>query len=314
MKRIVLVSGSSNPKLASRISQFLDVSLVDPQLVRFANGEIYCEIEKNVRGADVFVIQSTSTPVNDHVMELLIMIDALKRASAASITAVIPHYGYSRQDRKASPRTPISAKLIADILTAAGATRVITMDLHASQIQGFFNIPFDNIYASPVLLEYIRAEIFNSNSIFISPDAGGVERVRHYAKKLKADIAMIDKRRTGKNVAKAMNIVGNIEGKECIIIDDMVDTAGTLIEACRALKDNGATKVYACATHPIFSGPALDRIAGADELDKIIVTDTIPLSPEAESIDKIHVLDTAEILAKAIHRTFNNDSVSSLFI
>ncbi|PIK14280.1 ribose-phosphate pyrophosphokinase [Halobacteriovorax sp. JY17] len=314
MKRIVLVSGSSNPKLASRISQFLDVSLVDPQLVRFANGEIYCEIEKNVRGADVFVIQSTSTPVNDHVMELLIMIDALKRASAASITAVIPHYGYSRQDRKASPRTPISAKLIADILTAAGATRVITMDLHASQIQGFFNIPFDNIYASPVLLEYIRAEIFNSNSIFVSPDAGGVERVRHYAKKLKADIAMIDKRRTGKNVAKAMNIVGNIEGKECIIIDDMVDTAGTLIEACRALKDNGATKVYACATHPVFSGPALDRIAGADELDKIIVTDTIPLSPEAESIDKIHVLDTAEILAKAIHRTFNNDSVSSLFI
>lgn len=314
MKRIVLVSGSSNPKLASRISQFLDVSLVDPQLVRFANGEIYCEIEQNVRGADVFVIQSTSTPVNDHVMELLIMIDALKRASAASITAVIPHYGYSRQDRKASPRTPISAKLIADILTAAGATRVITMDLHASQIQGFFNIPFDNIYASPVLLEYIRAEIFNDNTIFISPDAGGVERVRHYAKKLKADIAMIDKRRTGKNVAKAMNIVGKVEGKECIIIDDMVDTAGTLIEACRALKDNGALKVYACATHPVFSGPALDRISSADELDRIIVTDTIPLSPEAESIDKIHVLDTAEILAKAIHRTFNNDSVSSLFI
>ncbi|ATH09410.1 phosphoribosylpyrophosphate synthetase [Halobacteriovorax marinus] len=314
MKRIVLVSGSSNPKLASRISQFLDVSLVDPQLVRFANGEIYCEIEKNVRGADVFVIQSTSSPVNDHVMELLIMIDALKRASAASITAVIPHYGYSRQDRKASPRTPISAKLIADILTAAGATRVITMDLHASQIQGFFNIPFDNIYASPVLLEYIRAEIFNDNSIFVSPDAGGVERVRHYAKKLKADIAMIDKRRTGKNVAKAMNIVGNVEGKECIIIDDMVDTAGTLIEACRALKDNGATKVYACATHPVFSNPALERIAGAEELDRIIVTDTIPLSPEGELIDKIHVLDTAEILAKAIHRTFNNDSVSSLFL
>jgi ribose-phosphate pyrophosphokinase len=314
MKRIVLVSGSSNPKLASRISQFLDVSLVDPQLVRFANGEIYCEIEKNVRGADVFVIQSTSAPVNDHVMELLIMIDALKRASAASITAVIPHYGYSRQDRKASPRTPISAKLMADILTAAGATRVITMDLHASQIQGFFNIPFDNIYASPVLLEYIKKEIFNENSIFVSPDAGGVERVRHYAKKLKADIAMIDKRRTGKNVAKAMNIVGSVEGKECIIIDDMVDTAGTLIEACRALKDNGATKVYACATHPVFSSPALERIANAQELDKIIVTDTIPLVPEGESIEKIHVLDTAEILAKAIHRTFNNDSVSSLFI
>jgi ribose-phosphate pyrophosphokinase len=311
---MVLVSGSSNPKLASQISQILDVSLVDPQLVRFANGEIYCEIEKNVRGADVFVIQSTSTPVNDHVMELLIMIDALKRASASSITAVIPHYGYSRQDRKASPRTPISAKLMADLLTAAGATRVITMDLHASQIQGFFNIPFDNIYASPVLLEYIKKEIFNENTIFVSPDAGGVERVRHYAKKLKADIAMIDKRRTGKNIAKAMNIVGSVEGKECIIIDDMVDTAGTLIEACRALKDNGATKVYACATHPVFSKPALERIAASNDLDRIIVTDTIPLVKEGQLIEKIQVLDTAEILAKAIHRTFNNDSVSSLFV
>ena len=314
MKRMVLVSGSSNPKLASQISQILDVSLVDPQLVRFANGEIYCEIEQNVRGADVFVIQSTSTPVNDHVMELLIMIDALKRASASSITAVMPHYGYSRQDRKASPRTPISAKLMADILTAAGATRVITMDLHASQIQGFFNIPFDNIYASPVLLEYIKREIFNEDSVFISPDAGGVERVRHYAKKLKADIAMIDKRRIGKNIAKAMNVVGSVEGKECIIIDDMVDTAGTLIEACKALKDNGATKVYACATHPVFSAPALERIASSKDLDRIIVTDTIPLVKEGQLIEKIHVLDTAEILAKAIHRTFNNDSVSSLFV
>ncbi|OUR92905.1 phosphoribosylpyrophosphate synthetase [Halobacteriovorax marinus] len=314
MKRIVLVSGSSNPKLASSISQFLDVPLVDPQIVSFANGEIYCEIEKNVRGADVFIIQSTSAPVNDHVMELLIMIDALKRASAASITAVMPHYGYSRQDRKACPRTPISAKLMADILTAAGATRVITMDLHANQIQGFFNIPFDNIFASPVFLEYMKNELFNENTIFVSPDAGGVERVRHYAKKLKTDIAMIDKRRTGKNVAKAMNIVGNVEGKECIIIDDMVDTAGTLVEACRALKENGATKVYAFATHPIFSNPALERLAGCEALDRIIVTDTIPLAPEAEGIEKIKVLETADILAKAIHRTFNNDSVSSLFI
>lgn len=314
MKRIVLVSGSSNPVLAKNISSFLDVALVDPQLVSFANGEIFCEIEKNVRGADVFVIQSTCTPSNDNMMELLITIDALKRASASSITAVVPHYGYARQDRKVSPRTPITAKLVADLITVAGATRVITMDLHAGQIQGFFNIPFDNIYASPVILKYINEEIFRENSIFVSPDAGGVERVRYYAKKLKTDIAMIDKRRTGKNVAKAMNIVGNVEGKECIIIDDMIDTAGTLIEACKALRENGASKVYACATHPIFSDPAIERIATADELDQVIVTDTIPLSEEAQKLDKIKVLSTAEILAKAIHRTFNNDSVSSLFV
>ena len=314
MKRIVLVSGSSNPSLSQNISSFLDVALVDPQLVKFANGEIFCEIEKNVRGADVFVIQSTCTPSNDNMMELLITIDALKRASATSITAVIPHYGYARQDRKVSPRTPITAKLVADLITVAGATRVITMDLHAGKIQGFFNIPFDNIYASPVILKYIKEEIFRENSIFVSPDAGGVERVRYYAKKLKTDIAMIDKRRTGKNVAKAMNIVGNVEGKECIIIDDMIDTAGTLIEACKALRDNGASKVYACATHPIFSNPAIERIAGAEELDQVIVTDTIPLSDAAQNLDKIKVLSTAEILAKAIHRTFNNDSVSSLFV
>jgi len=314
MKRIVLVSGNSNKNLANKISDFLDVSLVDPQLVRFANGEIFCEMEKNVRGADVFVIQSTCTPVNDNLMELLIMVDALKRASANSITAVIPHYGYSRQDRKVSPRTPISAKLVADLLTVAGCTRVITMDLHAGQIQGFFNIPFDNIYASPVLTEYIKDELFSENSIFVSPDAGGVERVRHYAKKLGGDIAMIDKRRTGKNVAKAMNIIGDVKGKECIIIDDMIDTAGTLIEACKALKEHGATKVYACSTHPVFSDPALERIKNAEVLDRVIVTDTIPLSPEGEKISKIKVLSTAELLSKAIHRTFNNDSVSSLFI
>jgi ribose-phosphate pyrophosphokinase len=314
MKRIVLVSGSSTRNLAMRISDFLDVALVDPQVVRFANGEVYCEIEKNVRGADVFVLQSTCTPVNDNLMELLIIMDALKRASASSITAVIPHYGYSRQDRKASPRTPISAKLVADLLTTAGASRVVTLDLHAGQIQGFFNIPFDNIFASPVLLDYIKSEILTENTCFVSPDAGGVERVRHYAKKVKADIAMIDKRRTGKNVAKAMNIVGDVDGKECIIVDDMVDTAGTLVEACKALKDHGATKVVACTTHPVFSHPALERIAAADELDQIIVTDTIPLSPEARNIEKIKVLSIAELLAKAIHRTFNNDSVSSLFI
>ncbi|NOT79223.1 MAG: ribose-phosphate pyrophosphokinase [Bacteriovoracaceae bacterium] len=314
MKRIVLVSGSSNPTLASQISDFLDVPLVNPQLVRFANGEIFCEIEKHVRGADVFVVQSTSAPVNDNLMELLIMIDALKRASASSITAVIPFYGYARQDRKASPRTPISAKLVADIITVAGATRVVTMDLHAGQIQGFFNIPFDNIYASPVILNYIKKEIFTENSVFVSPDAGGVERVRFYAKKLNADIAMIDKRRTGKNIAEAMNVIGNVSGKECIIIDDMIDTAGTLVEACRALKRNGAIKVYACATHPVFSDPAIARINECEELDRVIVTDTILISDSAKKCGKIKVLSTAELLAKAIHRTFNNDSVSSLFI
>jgi ribose-phosphate pyrophosphokinase len=247
-------------------------------------------------------------------MELLIMIDALKRASATSITAVIPFYGYARQDRKVSPRTPISAKLVADLLTVAGASRVVTMDLHAGQIQGFFNIPFDNIYASPVILNYIKKEIFTENTIFVSPDAGGVERVRFYAKKLNADIAMIDKRRTGKNIAEAMNVIGNVSGKECIIIDDMIDTAGTLVEACKALRKHGATKIYACATHPVFSDPAIKRIGECAELDRVIVTDTIPLSETAKKCDKIKLLSTAELLAKAIHRTFNNDSVSSLFI
>ena len=315
MQRLVLVSGSSNPPLAAHISKVLNTKLVDPQLVTFANGEIFCEIEEHVRGADVFVLQSTSAPVNDHLMELLIMIDALKRSSANSITAVLPFYGYSRQDRKSSPRTPISAKLVADLVTVAGATRVITMDLHAGQIQGFFNIPFDNIYAAPVLVEYIRKELYTENTIFVSPDAGGVERVRAFAKKCNnSDMAMIDKRRTGKNQAKAMNVIGSVAGKECIIIDDMIDTAGTLVEACKALKRNGATKVYACATHAVFSTPALSRIQECVELDRVIVTDTIQLSEEARRIEKIKVLSVGDLLAEAIRRTFNNDSVSSLFI
>ena len=314
MRRIVLVSGTSNPTLADKISKFLDVSLVDPQLRRFANGEIFCEIEKNVRGADVFVIQTLSAPVNDHLMELLIMMDALKRASAESITAVIPHYGYSRQDRKASPRTPISAKLVADLLTVAGASRVITMDLHAGQIQGFFNIPFDNIYASPVILDYIKENIDQTNLTLVSPDAGGVERCRWYAKRLSTDIAMIDKRRTGPNVAKAMNIVGDVRGKDVIVVDDMIDTAGTLVEAARTLRAHGAKKIYAFATHGVFSDPAAQRIEQSEELEGVIVTDTVPLSESAKKVKKIHVLSTADILSKAIHRTFNHDSVSSLFI
>ncbi len=314
MRRMVLVSGTSNPTLSKKISEFLDVPLVNPQIRRFANGEIYSEIEKNVRGADVFIIQSTSAPVNEHLMELLISVDALKRASANSITAVVPHYGYSRQDRKSAPRTPITAKLVADMMTIAGCSRVVTMDLHAGQIQGFFNIPFDNIFASPVLLEYIRKNLDLTNLITVSPDAGGVERVRHYAKKLEADLALIDKRRTGPNVAEAMNVIGDVSGKDCIIIDDMIDTAGTLVQAAKALRKNGAKKIYAAATHPVFSDPAIQRISECDELEAVIVTDTIPLSVQARKVDKIKVVTTADILAKAIHRTFNHDSVSSLFI
>lgn len=314
MRGIYLVSGTSNLNLSKKISDLLDVPLADPQLVRFANGEICCELDRNIRGGDVFVIQSTCTPANDNLMELLIMIDALKRASADSITAVLPHYGYSRQDRKDRPRKPITAKLVADLLTTAGATRVITMDLHAGQIQGFFNIPFDNIYASPVFMKDIPHMLSMENLICVSPDAGGVERVRHYAKKFHTDLALIDKRRTGNNIAKVMNIVGDIKGKECLIIDDMIDTAGTLIEGVKALKKHGALKVYACATHAILSDPAIERIKACDELDKIFVTDTIPLQPKAKKCVKIHVLSTAEIFAKAIQRTYNNDSVSSLFV
>ncbi len=314
MRRMVLVSGTSNPTLSKKISEFLDVPLVNPQIRRFANGEVYCEIEKNVRGADVFVIQSTCAPVNEHLMELLITVDALKRASANSITAVVPHYGYSRQDRKSAPRTPITAKLVSDMMTIAGCSRVVTMDLHAGQIQGFFNIPFDNIFASPVLLDYIQKNLDRSNLITVSPDAGGVERVRHYAKKLEADLALIDKRRTGPNVAEAMNVIGEVNGKDCIIIDDMIDTAGTLVQAARALRKNGAKRIFAAATHPVFSDPAIQRMNECSELEAVIVTDTIPLSQEARKLEKIKVVTTADILAKAIHRTFNHDSVSSLFI
>lgn len=314
MRRIVLVSGSANPLLSKKISEFLDVPLVNPQIRKFANGEIYCEVEKNVRGADVFVIQSTCAPVNDNLMELLIMIDALKRASANSITAVMPFYGYARQDRKSAPRTPITAKLIADMLTSAGASRVVTMDLHAGQIQGFFNIPFDNIFASPVILDYVKKNISPENLLCVSPDAGGVERVRHYAKKLTTELAMIDKRRTAPNVAEAMNVVGDVKGKDCIIIDDMIDTAGTLVQAANALKKFGANRVFAAATHAVFSEPAITRLAECEALEAIIVTDTIPPSAECKKLDKIKVLSTGDILAKAIHRTFNHDSVSSLFI
>lgn len=313
MRRLAVVSGTSNPELSQKISEYLDVALIDPQIKKFANGEIFCEIEKNVRGAEVFVLQSVCAPVNDNLMELLIMIDALKRASAQSIVAVIPHYGYARQDRKVIPRTPISAKLVADLLTVAGATRVITMDLHTGQIQGFFNIPFDNIFATPVMLDYIQENLDTSNMVCVSPDSGGVERARYYAKKLKVEVAMIDKRRVGPNQAQAMNVVGDVKGKVALILDDMIDTAGTLIEAVKALKEQGATQVYACATHGILSDPAVTRINNCEDLKKVITTDTIP-QPDYKKTKKIEVLSTADIFAKAIQRTFNHDSVSSLFV
>ncbi len=314
MKRLILVSGSSTLTLSKQISTFLNISLVDPQITRFANGEVYFQISKNVRGADVFVIQSICAPgINDVLMELLIILDALKRASAASIVAVIPHYGYSCQDRKVNPRTPISAKLVADLLTVAGATRVITMDLHTGQIQGFFNIPFDNIYSAPVILDYLK-KISLTNPICVSPDAGGTERARHYAKKLNCDIAMIDKRRTAANVAIAMSVVGNVKDKDCIIVDDIIDTAGTLIEAVKTLKEKGARNVIVCATHPVFSGKAFERIKACEDLTEVIVTDTIPLSSQWGTLSKVKVVSIGEILGKVIRYTFEDDSVSSLFV
>lgn len=313
MRRMVLVSGTANYEYSKKISRFLDVSLIDPGLVKFANKEIYCCMDGNVRGADAYVIQPFCKNVNDTIMELLIMMDALKRASTHSITAVIPHFAYARQDRMDRPRTPISAKLVADLLTVAGANRVITMDLHAGQIQGFFNIPLDNIFSSPVILDHIRNKLLTPQTVCVSPDSGGVDRVRFFAKKLKVELALIDKRRTAPNVAKAMNLVGDVNGKDVIVIDDLIDTAGTLIESVKALKANGAKSIHACATHGVFSDPAFERIQSCDELDSVVVTDTIPLDSKWNNCSKITVLSTVEIMAKTIHRTFNFDSVSSLF-
>jgi ribose-phosphate pyrophosphokinase len=317
-KTFTIFGGNSNAPLTVELCDHLGISQGRARVERFSDGEIFVEVGENVRGRDVYVIQSTCRPVNDTLMELLVMIDALKRASAKEITAVIPYYGYARQDRKVAPRTPISAKLTADLLTAAGATRVVSMDLHAGQIQGFFNIPFDNLFSSPVILQYLRKELGNGDKaahdlVLVSPDAGGVERARAYAKRLDCSVAMIDKRRTGPNVAKAMNIIGDVEGKNAIILDDMIDTAGTLTEAVGAVLDHGAKKVYAAATHGVLSGPAIERI-NASRLEQVIVTDTIPLSPEAQKCGKIVQLSVADLLAEAIYRIHNYDSVSSLFM
>lgn len=310
--KLKLFSGNSNLELAKEIAQCLGVPLSKAKVRTFSDGEVFVEVEENVRGTDVFVIQSTCPPVNHNIMELLIMIDALKRASSRRITAVIPYYGYARQDRKVAPRVPISAKLVADLITAAGANRVLSMDLHAGQIQGFFNIPFDHLFAAPVLLEYIRKN-YQDDLVIVSPDAGGVERARAFAKRLEVSLAIIDKRREGINEARAMNIIGEVHGKRALILDDMIDTAGTLTQAADALISHGAKEVYAACTHPVLSGPAMDRIESS-QIQEVVVTDTIPLSARARSCPKIKQLSVSGLLAEAIQRIHDERSVSSLFV
>lgn len=312
LERIRIFSGNSNPQLAVRICDNLGVSIGKASVTTFSDGETRVEIDENVRGMDVFIIQSTCSPVNVTLMELLIMIDAMKRASADRITAVIPYYGYARQDRKVAPRAPISAKLVADLITTAGANRVLSMDLHAGQIQGFFNIPVDNLFATPVLLDYIRKN-YNDDFVIVSPDAGGVERARAFAKRLDTTIAIIDKRREGPNESQVMNIIGNVNNKRVIILDDLIDTAGTIVQAASALKNDGAAEIFACCTHAVLSGPAIDRIKESD-IKELIVTDTIPLHDEAKSCDRIKSLSVAGLLSEAVRRIYYNDSISSLFI
>jgi ribose-phosphate pyrophosphokinase len=312
LERIRIFSGNSNIALARKICKNLGVPLGKANVTTFSDGETQVEINENVRGMDVFIVQSTCSPVNVMCMELLIMIDAMKRASADRITAVVPYYGYGRQDRKVAPRAPISAKLLADLITTAGANRVLSMDLHAGQIQGFFNIPVDNLFATPVLLDYMKKASLN-NTVVVSPDTGGVERARAFGKRLGASLAIIDKRREGPNEAQVMNIIGNVEGKRVLILDDMIDTAGTVVQAANALKDAGALEVSVCCTHPVLSGPALDRIEGSD-IKEVIVTDTIPLNDRAKNCKRIKVLSVSGLLSEAVRRIYYNDSVSSLFI
>jgi len=311
MQQLKLFAGNSHPDLARAVARVLGIELGDAEVTRFSDGEISVEIRDNVRGMDCFVLQSTSTPANRHIMEMLIMIDALRRPSARRITAVIPYYGYARQDRKVQPRAPITAKLVADLVTAAGAQRVLCLDLHAGQIQGFFNIPVDNLYARPILLEAIRRDVPGKLTI-ISPDAGGVERARAYAKRIDAPLAIIDKRRERANVSEVMHIIGDVEGRNCVIVDDIVDTAGTLTQGAQALADAGASHVYAAITHPVLSGPAIQRLL-ASPLEKLITTDTIPLRDDAKECGKIEVVSTASLLGEAIRRINNEESVSSLF-
>jgi ribose-phosphate pyrophosphokinase len=310
-KELKLFSGKANPALAKEICAYLGIHLGEATVSSFSDGEARIRIEENVRGADVFVMQSTCPPVNDSIMELLIMIDALKRSSAYRITAVIPYFGYARQDRKDQPRVPISAKLIADLITTAGADRVLTMDLHAGQIQGFFNIPVDHLYATPVLLDYI-SKVGGKDLVVVSPDAGGVERARAFAKRLQANLAIIDKRREGPNQTQIMNIIGDVEGRSALLLDDMIDTAGTIVQGAQACASKGATRVWAGCTHPVLSGPALERIQ-ASCLEEVVVTNTIPLNGKEQRCPKLRVLSVAPLLGEAITRIHEEESVSSLF-
>lgn len=310
---LMVFTGNANPKLAADVVKRLNISLGRATVGRFSDGEITVEIQEHVRGKDVFILQSTCAPSNENLMELLIMVDALKRASATRITAAIPYFGYARQDRRVrSARVPIAAKLVADLLTAAGVDRVLTMDLHAEQIQGFFNIPVDNIYSLPIMLADVWKKDFEDLMV-VSPDVGGVVRARALAKRLECDLAIIDKRRPKANVSEVMNIIGEVEGRTCVIMDDMVDTAGTLCKAADALKENGAKKVLAYCVHPVLSGAAVSRINDS-ALDELVVTDTIPLSQEAQLSPRIRQLSVADVLAETIRRISNEDSVSSLFI
>lgn len=309
MRGYKIFSGTAHPKLAQNISKYLDVSLSEANISKFSDGEINAQISESVRGRDVFIIQPTCAPTNDNLMELLIMTDAIRRSSAKSITAVIPYFGYARQDRKAAPRVPITAKLVANLIQTAGITRVVTIDLHAGQIQGFFDIPVDNLYGSTVFIEYIRNKNLK-NPIIASPDVGGVARARNMAGKMGLDLVIVDKRREKANKSEVMNIIGDVQGKDVILVDDMIDTAGTIVQAAAALKAHGATSVIACCTHPVLSGPAYDRIENG-ELDELVVTDTIPLAKESS---KITVLTVSNIFGEVIRRVYHNESVNSLFV
>lgn len=309
---LVIFSGNANPQLAKKICRYLDIQLGQALVSRFSDGETRVEIETNVRGKDVYVIQSTCAPGNEHIMELLIMIDALRRASAQRITAVIPYYGYGRQERKSAPRTPISAKLVADLLVSAGVHRILTTELHTGAVQGFFNVPVDHLFTKPVFFDHL-SRLNLKNPIVVSPDAGGVERARALAKLFDCGLAIVDKRRDRPNESQIMHVIGDVKGCEAILVDDICDTAGTLVKAAEVLKDKGATRVFAAITHPVLSGPAVERLRHG-MIESLFVTDTIPLKPEAEACEKIKVLSVSELLGKAIRRIHNSDSVSSLFI
>lgn len=311
-KDIRLFAGNANRPLAEEISSYLGFPLGKAVIKRFSDGEVWVEIDENVRMMDAYIIQPTSSPANEHLMELLIMIDALKRASVDTITAVIPYYGYGRQDRKVQPRTPITSKLVADLLTSAGASRVVSIDLHAGQIQGFFDIPFDHLYAMKVFLDYYKKNPID-NPVLVSPDVGGAERARAHAKRLGGGLVLIDKRRPSPNVSEIMHVIGEVEGKNAVIVDDIADTAGTLVQAADALKKHGAKSVYAWITHPVLSGPAVERIEGSC-IEKLVTTNTISLSSKAQKSKKIEQISVAPLLAEAISRIAKGDSVSSLFV